>query len=466
MDLSKLKSPRGVPTGSGSNRLIVLTVVTLIVLGAYLYFNYQAHLPQDEGVIDPGTYSEIPHSIRLPGAKVDLAKLSEIKDKDLAQRVIKETEPYHHLVQQAARLVYGDMELLGARKALWEEIVNDPQAFRGKPLEIKGNLQWFEKTTFNEVPLYRGSLVSKDGKDYYFTILNMPAEIKVHDVVKLQGFFFKLYSFNAPEDDRRIDNAVFLVGKQLIPSFYQMEPVTTLDMDLLNSIYDYDILDLAKYFEEKPLYHILSYVQNMDKETLQKIDFGNEVLPPEILRKPDQYRGKPVKILGEIVLMPVEKVLGPDGENPLNTARCYHGVLLNYRGGKMGFCYFISLEKPAWMKKDDLVYMKGFFFRNYAYRTQNENLQPAPLIIVSGFEKFVLPEDNTIAYFSIGILGVSFLISLYFFMNVMKDRKHNQQYREKFIANKKKQLSRVLKKEEQEKESASASHLEKTDSSE
>lgn len=448
MDLSKLSNPRGVPTGSGSNRLIILTVLTLVVLCAYLYFNYLAHKPKEEGDINPDDFVEIP-SIRKPGANVDFEKLTDIRDQDIAQRVVKETEPYHHLVQQAARLVYGDMELLGVQSADRDKLLAEPQAHRGKPFEIKGNLNWFEKTTFNENPLYRGYLTARDGHVYYFTVLNMPTEIKVNDVVKLQGFFFKLYSFNAPENDTRIDNAVFLIGKQLIPSFFQMDPVLALDMELLNSLYDYDILDMAKYFEEKHLYHMLSYVQNLDEEERAAIDYGEEVLPPVILAKPDMFRGKPVKILGEIVLMPQEKVLGPDGENPIGQKRCFHGVLLNYRGGKSGFCYFISLEKPKWLTKNSLVYLKGFFFRNYAYRTQNENLQPAPIIIATGFDKFELPEDNTIAYISVGILGFSIIICMYFFVNTMRDRKHNQQYRERFIANKKKQLSRVMEQAEQ-----------------
>jgi hypothetical protein len=445
LDIEKLKNPRGVTSPKDSMRLTILIVLAVVVVIAYIYFDHLAKIQRQEAELDPDSFVEVPDTLRIPGAKVDPARLAEVRDDDIAERVIKEKEPYLHLIQQAGRLVYGDMELLGVTKANLEAIRAEPAAYRGTPFEIKGNLQWWEEVKDQErgFSLYRGYITTPDGDYAYFTVLGIPYDIAIGDVVKLQGFFFKLYSFSLLGEDTRVTDAIYLVGKELVSSFYKIDPVHELDMDLMNTVYDYDILDMAKPFEEKHLYHMLSYVQNLDEEKLKSIEF-QEAIPTEIIKKPGDFRAKPVQIMGEIVLLPVERNLGPGGENPLGIKRCYHGILLNYRGGKFGFVYFLTLEKPEWMQKKDLVYLQGFFMRNYAYRTQNENLQPAPLVIASGFEKFVLPKDYTITYISIAILGGTILLSLFFLFQMFKDRRQNRQYRERFIARKKKQVSDLV----------------------
>lgn len=444
MDLEKLKNPRGVTSTKESLRITILIVLATVVVAAYFFFDYRSKLQREAAEIDPDSYVEVPSTMRVPGAKIDPEQLKEVRDTELAERVVKEKDAYLHMIQQAARLVYGDMELLGVQVLDFEAVRNDPASFRGQPFEIKGELNWLEEITENDARIHRGYLTTPQGDICYFTTLSVDDTLALGDVVKLQGFFFKIFSFNPPGEEARVNDAVFLIGKHLIPSFYKMEPVHALDMNLLERLYDYDILDMCKPFEEKQLYHMLSYVSNLDEEKLKSIQY-QEAIPPEILRKAGNYRGQPVQILGEIVLLPVERNLGPEGENPLDIKRCYHGILLNYRGGKFGFCYFMTLEKPDWMEKRDLVYLRGYFFRNYAYRTQNENLQPAPLIIATEFEKFEMPEDNTIKYISIAILAGTIFLSLFFLFQIFRDRKHNREFREKFIARKKKQVSELVK---------------------
>jgi len=423
-----------------SYRLIILTVLALIVIGAFLYFNYLAY-KQDDIHIDPEEHVEAPEVNRIPGANVDKTILEKVRDDEVSERVIKEKQAYLHLIQQAQRLVYGDMELLGVTSADAHEVLNDPSAFRGDPLEIKGILQWFEKYTELESPLYRGYLTSQEGDHFYFTLMDIPNNVRVGDIVKLQGFFFKIYSFTVPGEDRRINDAVFLIGKRLIPSFFEMPQANEIDMELLETLYDYDIQDMGKPFEEKPFYHLLSYTHNLDEDKAGAMEF-EELLPIEILKAPGKHRGAPVKVLGEVVWLE-KRQLGPQGENPVGPEMLHHGVLCNYRGY---FCYFMAFDIPDWVtaKSKDLVYANGFFFRNYAYRTRTEHLQPAPVVLVHGFEKFVLPEDNRFQYISIAVLVGTALASLFLIIHIFRDRKQSKEFREKFIEKKKKQLARVM----------------------
>ncbi|MBU0755958.1 MAG: hypothetical protein KJ645_12515 [Planctomycetes bacterium] len=445
LDIERLKNPRGVTSPRETLKLFVLAVLATIVVGAYFFFDYHARMQREEAEIDPESYMEVPAGKRQPGANIDFELLKEVRDDEIAERVVKEKEPFLHLVQQAARLVYGDMELLGLTRAVPEEIKADPAAHRGHPYEVIGTLSWLEEITDHDPALFRGFITTPDGEICYFTVLNHSYGIALGDVVKLQGFFFKIFSFNLPGDEERVSDAIFLIGKRLIPSFFEMAPVHELDMGLLDNIRDYDILDMAKPpFEEKAFYHMLSYVSNLSEEERASLKY-QEIIPPDILRKPFLFRGQPIQTLGEIVVPPMERDLGPKGENPLGIKRCYHGVLLNYSGGKFGFVYFLTLNKPDWMVNKDLVYLRGIFLQNYAYRTQNENLQPAPLVVVTEFEKFVLPKDNTIAQISMVILAGTIVLSLFFLFQIFKDRKYNRDYRDKFIARKKKQVQAMVK---------------------
>ena len=273
MDLSKLRDPKGVGSASDSVRMAVLTVLALIVVAAIIFFNHLSRLQDDEAALNPDDFVNAPDTFRLPGAKVDFNILESVRDQEMAEQVVKEKEPYLHLIQQASRLVYGDMDLLGVQTAVPEKILEDPAACRGKPYEIKGNLQWYEKITDLDFELYRGYLTSYDGDYFYFTVRDMEENIAIGDIVKLQGFFFKRYSFNLSGEEERVKDAIFLIGKRLIPSFYEMPVVRALDMSLLDTLYDYELVDMMKEFDEKPLYHMLSFVKNMDDATYKLMAF-------------------------------------------------------------------------------------------------------------------------------------------------------------------------------------------------
>ena len=445
MDLSKLKNPGdGIGPKGDTAKLVILSVLAAVVIAAFIFFNYKGIPDASTGEdINPNDYLEIPDVEREPTAKIDHALLEQVEDGEVAQRVIKEKEPYLHLIKEASKLVYGDMERLNIRQAVASEILTDTDAARGLPFEVKGNLQWFEKVTDLDFELYRGFITSYDGDFYYFTVRDMPDEIAIGDVVKLQGFFFKAYSFPLPGEEKRVNDAVFLIGKKLIPSFYTMDPVTELDYDLLDRVYDFGAEDIVKPLQEEPLYHLLSFIQHLDDDELKALDEQDafkEYYANKLIKESGQHRGEAVKVLGELVWIS-EKILGADGENPLGIRSVYHGILYNWQGG---FCYFLSFANPDWVKPKELVYGKGIFFRSYAYLTRSERLQPAAVVVFRDFEKFIIPEDNTFLYVSYAIGIGAILACLGFFIHMWRDRRHNRAYREHFIKRKKRELTRIM----------------------
>jgi hypothetical protein len=429
--------------GSDRVRIIFLVCITLIVVSAFVYFKYtSSSRQQDDTDTRESDYINAPPSRVEVYADVKPELLAEVRDGSVAERVVKEKDPFLHLLCQSAKLIPGDMELLGVESADPEAIREDPTAFRGKPLSIKGNLQWYESEHFEEFKFFRGYLTTLEGQYVYFTVLGMPDEFAIGDVVKLQGYFFKVFSFTLPGEETRVSDALFLVGRRLITSFYKMDPVHEIDQNLLDTIYDYTLEDSSKEFPEKPLYHLLSYVQNLDDEEIAKVEF-QELLASELMQKAGKFRGKPVDIVGHPVWLR-NNLLGPAGENPLSGVKKTNcGLLLNYKGG---FCYFYALDVPDWFSTDfkDLVHIKGFFFRNYSYTTRKGNPQSAPTVIVCDIEKFVYAEDNTMLYITFFVFGLTILIVGFFFITVFRDRKHNREYRTRFIEKKKELLKRAL----------------------
>ncbi len=441
MDLSRLD--KTVPSGPGSDkaRLIFLVVITAVVVVAYFFFRFQASDADQGNIAEPTDHILAPPSRIEVSAAVDPAQLEIVKDSTTSERVVKEMEPFLHLIKQAARLIPGDMELLGVSLCDTEHLLADPGDSRGQPLSIKGNLQWWEKEKFQDFQLYRGYITTLKGEYVYFTVLNISDDVSIGDVVKLEGFFFKIFSFTLPGEGTRVSDAPFLVGRKLISSFYDMDPVAELNLDLLGSIYDYSLEDSSREFQEKPLFHVLSYVHHMGDETFESIEFP-DTLASEILFRSSTYRGQPVKVAGHPIWTRTRR-LGPGGENPLDVDKVFHGILLNHKGG---FCYYIALDIPRWLTGDykDLINIKGFFLRNYSYVTRKGTPQSAPVLVVRGFEKFEYPEDNTMIYVTFFIIGLTILIVGFFFFTVFVDRKRSKEYRTRFIENKKKLLQRAM----------------------
>ena len=442
MDQKKIQRAAYLSPRSDKARIIILIVLAAVVCAAFFYFRDVSKQQSEASSVEKEEYANIPPTRVEVSAKVDPAVFASVRDASISERVVKEKEPYLHLIKQSAKLIPGDMEILGVRSADPEAILKDPASFRGKPILIKGNLQYYETEKFEDFELFKGYLTTLKGRYVYFTVLSMPDEFSIGDVVKLQGFFFKIYSFVLHGEETRVSDALFIVGRRLVSSFYTMKPVHEIDPAVLDSIYDYTLEDSSKDFQEKPLYHLLSYVQNLDSKKIETIPFS-EHLASEVMFSAAKFRGKALDIVGKPVWLR-RTLLGPEGENPLKGVRkVYRGLVLNYKGG---FCYFFALDIPEWFSTDfkNLVHLKGFFFRNFSYISRKGTPQSAPVLVVCSIEKYLYPKDETIFYITLFIFGLTILMVGFFFFTVFRDRKHNREYRARFIAKKKELLQRAI----------------------
>ena len=67
--------------------------------------------------------------------------LNTVDDDRRTDRIIREPEPYTHLLSEARKLTPGDLEALGMTRIPAEEILRDPAPHRGHAFEVKGFLE-------------------------------------------------------------------------------------------------------------------------------------------------------------------------------------------------------------------------------------------------------------------------------------------------------------------------------------
>jgi hypothetical protein len=159
-------------------------------------------------------------------------------------------------------------------------------------------------------------------------------------------------------------------------------PVRELDMGILNTVQDYGPDGMGRGFEARPLFHLLSYIANMSNEHCEDLDF-EEAYSRDMLAAPSQYRGMPLRIWGKVVWLD-EKVVPCAGEYAGAPSTLFHGLLMDEDGE---FCYFLTMDPPVWLINEKEVWVYGFFFRNYAYKTKTGKMYSAPVVTVKYFEE-------------------------------------------------------------------------------
>jgi len=456
--LDKSRATR-VPQG-GSEKIRLLAMAVLLVVLVVVYF-----ATRNKG---GGTDQAVPMDTRFdpietstenapPVPKVDPARLAEVRDATEQERVIIEAAPLQHLLEEASAAVPGDFRRLGARRLtdeLYEQVLADPARFRGQPFVTKGLFAWSAPTPADMVysgpsgdlagtlPVFRGLFTDERGRQYTFTVLDDPAAMEPGQVVRLAGFFFKAQAVFAPGDDSEvIDPTLHFVGERLVRSYLAMEPVEEISLPLLEStVRDYEIHEKMDLPEE-PLYHVLSYVKNVDADELSAR--AQDTTAAALRIHPNRYRGRPVRVLGTFHKMWVRE-LGDHGENPLEIPSVYHGLLVH---NGPTFTYFISLDpKPDWVTENPHtnVIAEGIFLKVYLYQAQNGQAVVCPLLVVKRFLPYVVDSSSIHLVLMVGVLGIAGVMLLWFGVSALRDRSTDQEFRRRYFARKKKALARQL----------------------
>lgn len=402
---------------SADTRRIWVYTFMIVVLGTVIFSQGgKKSAPVDT---KPYEYPDEP-VIREVLAQVDPTQLASVRDTSRVERSTLETEPFRHLLIEAGKLVYGDLEQLGIEQGSWDALTDDPASQRGKPFWVLGELQWVDSLDSDLPTHWRGELQDEQGRSWHFACLVEPDGLEVGDVVRVGGFFLKHYEGLRP--DRSFASGPLLVGEEALPSAWRIEPQTALPAAELEALRDYDLGAATRPLEEPLFYKLMSYVRNTDVERFFPAGAAMEdyeLEPITLLQNSALYRGKPVRVYGKL-LYSQQMPLGPRGENPLGEPFAWFVWIDNQFGG---MSVAISFDEPVGMQKGDIIYADGLYYRRWAFENAINRPVMAAAIVTKRFEKHVPAPDTLTPMLRNGIIVLVVLMGALLFLGSMGDRK-------------------------------------------
>lgn len=418
-------------------RLIVYAIFFVALLGYVGARLFEAGTRVETAVEAPPDEAE-PRGRREILARVDPALLAGVRDGTELERVTLEREAAAHLLSQAGRLVWGDLEELGLAPAEREALEADPAAHRGRPLWVIGTLQWQEELE-DEVLGFcvRGELRDAQDRPWNFLSVTQLEDVRQGEVVRVSGFFLKLWDLQRPDGSR--SQGPLLVAEEVLRSAFRIDPVTELDRDALLRVRDFDLADASQPLESPELFQLLSFVRHVPAERLfAGADPPPEIRPETLMRDTAEWRGETVRVSGRLLLAR-EIPLGPRGENPLGVPTVWDLWLTSYQGTSR----VLSLQPPAGLAEmQDIVDADGLYFRRYAYENSRDVPRMAAVVVAARLTRYVPPENRWLPM-AMRIMAGMAVAALGIFMWVARvDRKAAQVARQAAIARKKKLAAR------------------------
>ena len=432
MDKDRIRRAALAADGTNYRRRMIAYAGTVALILGFLAWQASRPAPAPAALEDVAAPDE-PRGVRESLAKVDPSLLAGVRDGTEVERALLEPGPTAHLVEQAGRLVYGDLEQMGLQAVPRAELVADPAAWRGRPVTVLGTLRALETVDDAAGTTRRGTLQDEHGEAWIFIVLSEPADVRPGDVVRVSGFFFKLHDYLAP--DNSLVSGPLVVGQELLRSAWRIEPVTELSPELLARVRDTSLADASLPLESPEFYSLLSFVENAPDEALLGPDGRlQEVRASDLLQNSLIWRGRPVRVSG-LLLAAEEVPLGLRGENPLGRPFIWNLWLSSYAG----VCRVLSLEKPEGIEvRRDIVDADGVYFRRYSYENTKDQPRTAAVVVARHVHRYDPPKDTfTPLLVKAGIALVAVLGGL-LWMAGRRDRLSGAMERQKRIERQKK----------------------------
>lgn len=448
MKLPNIEPSKPISFGFSSekSRLAFLGGLAIVFVAGFVYFRAKARPdPEKKQDVAAVRQEEAPFElVRQPAAKIDAKKLEPTKDATKLERLVREPEPYTHLLSEAYKLTPGDLEVMGLRTLDLDALRRDPALYRGTPFEVKGTVEAIEVVSGDKYHEVRGRVRLANDDVVAFAVLR-ESDCSPGDVVRLQGFFFKFVDLETTPGTW-IENVPLLVGRALTRSFIDLAPNPSLEAVSWELVRDHGLEDQID-LQEEILFEILNYVRSLPPEQKQNLP-AEEVTWADLRRNPNAFRGKLVQITAQC---PIDyqwpRTLGPAGENPLDHRVFYDGI-----AGVMGERLFrwIAFEPLKKEQVGDLnvSHITGVFFKNVAWENKRGHTYNGPLIVPIRVVPFRSPADNTQSFLNWIVIGAVSIVVSMLAISLFGNRKAQSEFQRDFLARKKRQLSRVLERKD------------------
>ncbi len=400
-------------------RVFVYLLAIVIVYGAWRIMRPKAGpLRQASESIDA---LDTPADPLPPAARVDTGLMGTVRDSSDAERAYLEQDALVHLLEQAGKLAYGDLEQLGMRDGDWDELAQDSSAQRGNVFSVLGQLKWMDTEQVGRLRYYRGQINDETGRPWTFAVLTQPWDIEVGDVVRLAGFYLKQHDMVKPNTE--FVRAPLIVGEEILASSYLMDPVLEMPADLFESVQDHSLTLANRPLDSLAYYTLLSYVTHAPLDVMfPEHDPPTETMPHLLLQDPGYWRGRSVHMTGVLMYMK-EAPLGPRGENPLGDPFVWQLWVSDTRSGDAGTMLVMCLDKPEGVAEGDIVDVKGTFFRRFSFENKANHPRMVAVIPSRSIERFVPGKDELTPVLMRVIVGVVAAIVLLVAVGQWRERR-------------------------------------------
>jgi len=409
--------------------------------------------PKEADDFGPELHPDDP--IRLPPALA-----AQIDEKDGHARSTREEKPWRELMSQLYnRNPLFIREVLKYREADYDSILRNPAAARGETLFVRGTLVDFgeralDKPLGDYLRVHFGVVKDNQGNLFWFESLAFDDEHihKLGQVVLCEGVFFKVWKYirvettpiNLHELPEQVDNLPMMLCRSVRRSF-RIQEVTELNPRLVRSVQCSTNLEQEHPLASGPFYHLLGYMQNLPIDRIPKKiqTYDDMVGRLDNPNKYDKFRGEWVSFWGR--LGPIYKHL--DEENPAGVKHHYRAIVSS---SDRRVVMVVLSDKPEGFEiYQDVVQVKGIFFRPYCYETDTDGRYARIPVVVAKRMTKVKFSTGAWAYIAMGMGALLAAALLCVGFVIYRERRAIKEHHDRFIQRRRERRLKALNKAEE-----------------
>lgn len=385
---------------------------------------------------------------KAPIPTLDRALLDQVRDATRNDRIPVEPAPLAHLLEKSMQVVPAVARALGMpdEPMPFDVLRANPERFRGRYLWYKGEVEALEPGReghpLRGYRIFEARIKTPEGERVLFNYsVPTPADLKVGDWVRVEGFFLKLRDAHFPVP---LNQAPLLVGPELLPAYPDWQAVEQLDPGVLGRVKDgvrengVDI-DLQSaplrlpQSQDVPLFHLASHALHRLASTtpaeaaaipmFETGDQWNSILRGEI------ERGTAFRLAGIFCRAHVIEAKA----NPLGIEN-WSEVWLYARGfAQRPFAVWLPKHVGEWSHADT-ARCTGYFMKRYVVEGGDGKPHLCPLFVAGDLERVDFNPLAASKRVGLVIGGVTAAIILLFLALGRRDRRDAKKHEESMVS--------------------------------
>lgn len=419
------------------NRLILMTVAMVVVLGAFVTTFLKARNRDEPPQEEPVERVEVPRTeILLPD--LDPAELEAlVDDEGIEGRVVREAEALRWALERTRVLRevhFEAMDTVELDRERIADVLADPAAHRARPFQVHG---WVDAVTsypaFSGRPAHHAlRLRVEDGGVAWAVVLETPGDGLLEDeFVRVNAIFVEVF---AEEGSDGWVEGPLLVGPRAEHSYPSLGRVTSLAEGTFRFVRDDTASEITGLpWEER--WELLAYARDVDPDAIDwdaAPELNLETMK-SIAADGDAWRGRAVRLPPLEVL----DMWNQDaGENPARMDRYSEGWLGTWEWSR-GPWPLIRVQSPVLdhgLNRKGRAVGRGFFLKAHAYEPRDGGVSVAPFLVLQSVHAApAAPADFTIRNVTVAVAGSLLLAGGIVGWMLLQDRRKSRALHEELV---------------------------------